>query len=128
MKIEYSSNNSGGRWWLKDEDWKALEDAGWEVIWGGWWFCRDKYSTQEKPVYLKEECPAHEQCNGHRVYTSYEMAKASGSRWLGSLAREATVDRPSIEEAIREFEQITGQDAEAQGCNCCGQPHGFLEV
>ena len=33
MYVEYSSNNSGGRWWLKDEDWKALEAAGWEVAW-----------------------------------------------------------------------------------------------
>lgn len=32
-RIEYSSNNSGGRWWLKDEDWKALEAAGWKVRW-----------------------------------------------------------------------------------------------
>lgn len=31
--VEYDSNNSGGRWWLKDEDWKALEAAGWEVNW-----------------------------------------------------------------------------------------------
>lgn len=33
MKVEYSSNNSGGRWWLKDEDWLALEKAGWVVNW-----------------------------------------------------------------------------------------------
>jgi hypothetical protein len=33
MRVEYSSNNSGGSWWLKDEDWKALEAAGWEVDW-----------------------------------------------------------------------------------------------
>ena len=25
MKIVYSSNNSGGSWWLSDEDWKNLE-------------------------------------------------------------------------------------------------------
>lgn len=31
--IEYSANNSGGSWWLTDEDWKILEEAGWEVIW-----------------------------------------------------------------------------------------------
>ena len=31
--IEYSSNNSGGRWWLKDEDWKKLEEAGWTIGW-----------------------------------------------------------------------------------------------
>ena len=33
MKVEYSSNNSGGSWWLKDEDWIALEKAGWKVDW-----------------------------------------------------------------------------------------------
>jgi hypothetical protein len=33
MKVEYHSNNSGGRWWLKDKDWFALENAGWVVQW-----------------------------------------------------------------------------------------------
>ena len=31
--LEYSHNNSGGSWWLKDEDWKNLEKAGWKVQW-----------------------------------------------------------------------------------------------
>jgi hypothetical protein len=31
--VEYRSNNSGGSWWLTDENWKALEAAGWEVDW-----------------------------------------------------------------------------------------------
>jgi hypothetical protein len=31
--VEYSSNNSGGSWWLKDADWYALEATGWEVDW-----------------------------------------------------------------------------------------------
>jgi hypothetical protein len=33
MKVEYSSNNSGGSWWLKDKDWYTLEKAGWKVEW-----------------------------------------------------------------------------------------------
>ena len=33
MKIEYTSNNSGGSWWLKDADWLNLEKAGWAVEW-----------------------------------------------------------------------------------------------
>lgn len=33
MYVEYSSNNSGGYWWLTDQDWKNLEAAGWEVQW-----------------------------------------------------------------------------------------------
>lgn len=31
--VHYSSNNSGGSWWLTDDDWFALEKAGWEVEW-----------------------------------------------------------------------------------------------
>lgn len=30
---EYSSNNSGGAWWLSDDDWRKLEAAGWKVRW-----------------------------------------------------------------------------------------------
>lgn len=31
--VEYSSNNSGGSWWLDDADWYALEHQGWMVQW-----------------------------------------------------------------------------------------------
>ena len=31
--IEYDSNNSGGSWWLTDDDWYKLEAAGWEIEW-----------------------------------------------------------------------------------------------
>lgn len=31
--IEYDSNNSGGSWWLTDQDWQNLEAAGWDVQW-----------------------------------------------------------------------------------------------
>jgi hypothetical protein len=31
--VEYSSNNSGGQWWLTDQNWRDLETAGWEVDW-----------------------------------------------------------------------------------------------
>jgi hypothetical protein len=33
ITVKYLSNNSGGSWWLKDEDWEALEAAGWRVKW-----------------------------------------------------------------------------------------------
>ncbi len=32
-KIVYSSNNSGGYWWLADYHWKKLEESGWKVEW-----------------------------------------------------------------------------------------------
>ena len=33
MYVEYSSNNSGGSWWLTDQNWLDLETAGWKVRW-----------------------------------------------------------------------------------------------
>lgn len=85
-RFRYSSNNSGGDWWLKDEDWKALEANGWTVEW------------------RKE------------------------GRWLGALATEATKEFHSKGEAIAEWERITHQYAEDDGCSCCGQPHNFYEA
>ena len=29
----YSSNNSGGSWWLSEQSWHDLEAAGWVVLW-----------------------------------------------------------------------------------------------
>ena len=33
MIITYSSNNSGGSWWLTDQNWYDLEEAGWSISW-----------------------------------------------------------------------------------------------
>lgn len=33
MIIKYSSNNSGGGFWLNDQDWINLDAAGWTVEW-----------------------------------------------------------------------------------------------
>lgn len=33
ITLEYSSNNSGGYWWLTDKNWQDLEAAGWKVEW-----------------------------------------------------------------------------------------------
>jgi hypothetical protein len=30
-------------------------------------------------------------------------------------------------EAVEEFETVTGEDTNAEGCPCCGQPHYFYE-
>jgi len=90
MIVEYDSNNSGGYWWLKDEDWHNMEKAGWEVDW---------YKNR-KDKYID-------------------------GRWLGALASGAKKEFPLVRDAILEFERITGQDASAEGCNCCGPPHNF---
>jgi hypothetical protein len=33
VTVTYESNNSGGSWWLRDEDWHKLAAAGWAVDW-----------------------------------------------------------------------------------------------
>ncbi len=97
MKVTYSSNNSGGRWWLKDEDWKKLEAAGWTVNW----------VKDDKNRYIGRD-PGNE-------------------RWLGALATEASIEVESIDVAIAKWEYVTGKDAFAKGCSCCGQPHNFSD-
>lgn len=82
--VEYSTNNSGGSWWLDDEDWHKLELAGWKVEW-------------------------------------------KNERWLGALATRAYREGLSYDEAVAEWESITGEDANDSGCDCCGQPHYFSE-
>lgn len=99
VRTTYSSNNSGGSWWLKDEDWKALEAAGWEVEW---------YANMSPDDVL-----------------SGLMRADSNGRWLGALASRAHREGIGFREAISEWASITGEDPRALGCHCCGAPHSF---
>jgi hypothetical protein len=141
MRVEYRSNNSGGSWWLKDEDWKALEAAGWKVIWGGLYFCpRDKddlyskVSWNQPPRYpfecvktITEYDKVHKtdgSCLGHQRFLKFEdMTEAD--RYLGCFAKEARLECETPGDAMRSFEQATGKDVTDEGCNCCGCPHTF---
>lgn len=100
QEYTYSSNNSGGSWWLSDDDWKALEKAGWRVWWGG-----------------------HDDTYKNRKYETAE--EAENDRWLGALAREARGLFNSHEEAVESFERATGERYEDEGCECCGSPHSI---
>lgn len=97
---EYDSNNSGGSWWLSDQNWIDLEAAGWHVEWGG------RAYGGEVPAKSAED--------------------AAKNRYMGALAVSATRDLP-ITLAIQEWERITGDSASDEGCGCCGPPHSFAE-
>lgn len=132
--VEYNSNNSGGSWWLRDEDWKHLEEAGWEVQWGRPYFCHSRFSETPKPSWLTEECKMSKRngqdwnpCPGHYEAHSYEEAIQSGERWLGALAKSAIRRGLKLRKAVDDWESITGESATAAGCPCCGQPHYFTE-
>lgn len=96
MHVKYSSNNSGGDWWLGDKDWKALEDAGWEVAW----------VANEKGRFAR---------------------KNSGGRFLGALAMNAKRYGLTLDDAVKEWERVTGACSTDAGCPCCGNPHNFTE-
>jgi len=104
MKIEYSTNNSGGSWWLSDQDWLALEAAGWTVQWVG-------------------------PNGGHRE--PYAKSLTEAAEYMGTHAVSAEKDFPVEDESDAEilakrcFERATGQDADDEGCSCCGRPHNF---
>lgn len=97
MKVTYSSNNSGGTWWLSDEDWYNLEKAGWTVKW-----------VKDQEYYKK-------------------WSSLKDGRWLGCLAKPSSIEAESIDVAIAKWEHVTGQNAEDEGCECCGQPHYFYK-
>jgi hypothetical protein len=95
-KVAYSSNNSGGSWWLTDEDWRSLEREGWTVE----WVAEDSATA----TYLDKD--------GRWLGALAKRASKS-------------FPAPYIANAVKDWERITGQNASDLGCTCCGPPHSF---
>ena len=122
MKVEYTTNNSGGGWWLSDADWQALETSGWKIQWGRLDWC-SKYRLKEENI-----CPELGACPGHGRVESFEQV-GEKNRFLGAAAVSATLDNVrSIEEAKRSWENSIWRSSDDEGCECCGPPHYFSEV
>lgn len=112
--VEYSANNSGGHWWLTDEDWYKLEKAGWVILWA-----KDEFVYDDGAYVYENGAPKIS--GGSRT----NFIDNDG-RWLGTLAKYAF--KPNCEDikaAVSEWEDITRQSASEPGCQCCGQPHNF---
>ena len=75
MTVQFDENNSGGAWWLNEEQYEALVEAGW-------------------------------------VRSGYNK-------------RTATKKFDSLEEGIKEWEELTGENSNNVGCKCCGRPYQF---
>lgn len=122
--VEYSSNNSGGSWWLTDQNWHDLEAAGWIVVWN---WLSTKYDgsggyalgDNGVPVLVKAS-------ESGSLFSGTEQDKV-GSRFLGALATSAFRAGMTLREAADEWEDVTGQTATDAGCACCGQPHNFTQ-
>ena len=69
MRIEYYSNNSGGRDWLTAKQWAALKKAGWAIRGFSSDLIRDKrprYAVKSFPS-MKAALEEFEQLTGHDV-------------------------------------------------------------
>jgi hypothetical protein len=120
--VEYDSNNSGGSWWLTDENWYALEKAGWRIKWNRLATISDKDGNMVRgsdglPLLVD---PSDPRVNDYNRRTATE-------RWLGALAMKAYRIGFTLREAVKEWETITGLNSTDAGCPCCGQPHDFYE-
>lgn len=105
LLIKYYSNNSGGGDWLDKDQWRALEEAGWRLFgFNDFIFNDGKYALDGKGLPKRKKS----QIDKNMKYAFKRFN--------------------SIDEAIEEFERLTGEDADAEGCECCGQPHEFSIV
>ena len=118
MYVEYDSNNSGGSWWLDDKQWKALEKAGWKVVW------THLQRDYKRKTLCKDGTPAL--CSYKPNYKGDELRK-KGHRWLDALATTAYRAGLSLRDAVNEWETVTRASSTDAGCACCGQPHNFTE-
>ena len=103
----YDSNNSGGSFWLKTEDYENLENEGWNVFWVQ---PRDNYFARSVPKDSELLIP---------------VTRHQGGSYLGVVATGAAKRFDDPNKGIEEWERITGQDAGSMGCSCCGPPHSF---
>lgn len=119
--VEYSSNNSGGSWWLSDQNWKDLEAAGWKVEWATL-----EHLWTDNGDYVREPDGTPKLVPVGQGNSKYGSRVDKDGRYLGALAKKAhKIGCDSIREAAAEWERITGQCATDAGCACCGQPHTF---
>jgi hypothetical protein len=58
-------------------------------------------------------------------YKDQPKEKYQDGRFLGALATYATIECETPGDAMRMFEEITGEKVSDEGCGCCGAPHSF---
>jgi len=99
--VKYRTNNSGGSWWLSDEDWKKLEEAGWKVDW-----------VHKSGSFYNKFSDGNRYMGAPAVAAEFEVTSDLSPRTV-------------FKDVIRVFEDALQVDVTEEGCNCCGPPHGF---
>lgn len=117
--LRYSSNNSGGAFWLRLEEWQALEKAGWIVHWKH--DENDPSHTHEKSGEEYFSLGLHD----HSYKDELVQATWNGELWLGTPATSAVLVTDDPTSGVEQFEFVTCQSVDDQGCSCCGPPHSF---
>lgn len=84
---------------------------------GGWWLSDDDWRALEAAGWVVDWVAEQ---------TDHAWADADG-RFLGALATSAYREGLSLDDAIEEWERVTGERASDEGCDCCGAPHYFFE-
>lgn len=69
---------------------------------GSWWLTKKDWETLEKGGWAVE-----------------------WDEFLGSPARRATKNFPSVEEAKNDWSDLLRMNPDDEGCECCGPPHEF---
>lgn len=90
---EFSENNSGGSWWLDREQYDALFAAGW------------KYEPENETAQMKKP-----------------FLDETGSTVPWGWRHYLTFEADSIQDAVRSWEEATGENFFSGGCPCCGPP------
>jgi hypothetical protein len=125
--LTYDTNNSGGRWWLTDQDWEKLATAGWIVHW-----VHDP--KQVHPDNIPDPTDKDDPHNWDNNFGGHTHQYSEGYRlvpairegdWLGAGAKSASKRFVHPDDGVQEWESLTGQDSHTQGCISCGPPHSF---
>ncbi len=95
--VEYSSNNSGGDWWLTEQDWLNLEKAGWVVVWQDW-----LGSKAKRAFYL---CNTLKEAVANWEAITSKDSKDEGCPCCGNPHDFYTVSKDSFKRTLKWFPQ-----------------------
>jgi len=116
--LTYDSNNSGGSWWLSDDDWDALEAGGWTVHWV-------KENDDDEGHWRSGRQYWDDDIGEASVLTEVPRPTDESLRYLGGFASSAAKRFDAPQEGVQDWEHLSSQSAGSIGCNCCGRPHNF---